>query len=313
MEVAQKWLEHTRKAFKKKAQEEGQEEGQEETRSSHEPVLVAPGDVAISKTSGDVPTDEVHGLMQSLDGRMQGMTQNFEGKMAEMQGMIEKLLDAQQPSRQVLEVLSTASRPVSTDGGTRTIPSGPVSKAVSFSRSPAPKPDQTGAAGVLPRAARPAARAVAPKPSAPATEPPLSSAPAPAPTGGLFPPLSISRNPIKGLTDAVKGVAAFQSLMGEKSSAEEEASPAVEEPPSPKYDPYGFEIPKKPKATEAAAAGAAQAEDDPTPVAPKYDVYGFELKTGADAPKPAEADIETAGPPKYDVYGFPLKGHGSRI
>jgi len=111
VEVAQQTLEQTRKAFKKKAQEEGQEE----TRSSHEPVLVAPGDVAISKTSGDVPTDEVHGLMQSLDGRMQGMTQNFEGfegKMAEMQGMIEKLLDAQQPSRQVLEVLSTVSRPV---------------------------------------------------------------------------------------------------------------------------------------------------------------------------------------------------------
>jgi len=97
VEVAQQALEQTRKAFRKKAQEEGQKE----TRSSHEPVLVAPGDVTISKTSGDVPTDEVHGLMQGLDGRMQGMTQN----MAEMQGMIEKLLDAQQPGRQ--EVLAT--------------------------------------------------------------------------------------------------------------------------------------------------------------------------------------------------------------
>jgi len=52
-EAAQKWLEQTRTAFKKKAQEEGHHV-QEETRSSHEPVLVAPGDVAISKTSGEM-------------------------------------------------------------------------------------------------------------------------------------------------------------------------------------------------------------------------------------------------------------------
>ena len=184
-----------------------------------------------------------------------------------------------------------------TDGGARTIPSAPVSKAVSFSRSPAPKPDQTGAAGVLPRAARPAARAVAPKPSAPATEPPPSSAPAPAPASaasGLLPPLSFSRNPSKGLADAVDEAAVSSGGRGRRRSR-----------PRPSVAGAGPSV--------AGAAQAPSPEDDPTPAAPKYDVYGFELKTDADAPKPAEADIETAGPPKYDVYGFPLKGNGLRI
>jgi len=151
LEVAQQTLEQTRKAFKKKAQEEGQEE----TRSSHEPVLVAPGDVAISKTSGEMsrsgstfykcgtaghwaracPTDEMSELGRSEVSEPdppssvstqrrrtkqstcpapaptqrrrrtnQGVSQNFEGQLGEMRGMMQELLALQmQRSQPALE------------------------------------------------------------------------------------------------------------------------------------------------------------------------------------------------------------------